>query len=44
MTESIDPQGNKLTFTYDAQLRLVAITDALGQVTTLAHTTSPAIP
>jgi RHS repeat-associated protein len=37
MTQSIDPHGNALTFTYDAQLRLVAVTDALGQVTTLAY-------
>lgn len=37
MTESVDPQGNRLRFTYDSQLRLVAIEDALGQVTTLAY-------
>jgi RHS repeat-associated protein len=37
MTQSIDPQGNALTFTYDAQLRLVAVSDALGQVTTLSY-------
>ncbi len=37
MTESVDPQGNRLTFTYDASLRLVAVTDALAQVTTLSY-------
>lgn len=37
MTESRDPQGNAIAFTYDAQLRLVAVTDAIGQVTTLTY-------
>jgi RHS repeat-associated protein len=37
MTQTIDPQGNALTFTYDAQLRLLAVTDALGQVTSLSY-------
>jgi len=37
LTETRDPQGNAATFTYDAQLRLVAVTDAIGQVTTLSH-------
>jgi len=37
MTEWRDPYGNGLTFTYDAQLRLVAATDAIGQVTTLSY-------
>jgi RHS repeat-associated protein len=37
LTQKFDPQGNALTLTYDAQLRLVAITDAIGQVTTLAY-------
>src|SRR5262249_8707368 len=37
MTQSKDPQGNALTFTYDAQLRLVSVTDAIGQVTTLSY-------
>jgi RHS repeat-associated protein len=37
MTQSIDPHGNALTFTYDGQLRLVGITDAVGQVTTLSY-------
>jgi YD repeat-containing protein len=37
LTELIDPQGQTLTFTYDASIRLVAVTDALGQVTTLDY-------
>jgi RHS repeat-associated protein len=43
LTEVIDPQGQRLEFTYDAQFRLVAVTDAMGQVTTLtyAHATDP---
>jgi YD repeat-containing protein len=37
LTEWRDPQGNGLTYSYDASLRLVAVTDALGQVTTLSY-------
>jgi YD repeat-containing protein len=37
LTRSKDPQGNSLTFTYDASLRLVAVTDAIGQVTTISY-------
>jgi RHS repeat-associated protein len=37
LTRSIDPQGNAVELTYDSSLRLVAITDAIGQVTTLSH-------
>jgi RHS repeat-associated protein len=37
LSEIRDPQGNALTFTYDSQLRLVAVTDAIGQVTTLGY-------
>ncbi len=37
MTEWRDATGNKLTFTYDSSLRLVAVTDAIGQVTTLSY-------
>ncbi len=37
LTRSTDPQGNSITFTYDASLRLVAITDSIGQVTTLSY-------
>ena len=37
LTRSTDAQGNALRFTYDASLRLVAVTDAIGQVTTLSY-------
>jgi RHS repeat-associated protein len=37
LTQKVDPQGNAVTLTYDANLRLVAITDAIGQVTTLTY-------
>jgi YD repeat-containing protein len=37
LTESIDPQGRTVSFTYDENLRLVAVTDAIGQVTTLSY-------
>ena len=37
LTESRDPQGNALTFTYDASLRLVSVADALGQVSTISY-------
>jgi YD repeat-containing protein len=37
LTESFDPRGQRLLFTYDAKVRLVSITDAIGQVTTLAY-------
>ncbi|HEU4691006.1 MAG TPA: RHS repeat-associated core domain-containing protein, partial [Vicinamibacterales bacterium] len=37
LTEVIDPQGHTLTFTYDASFRLVGVTDAVGQVTTLEY-------
>jgi RHS repeat-associated protein len=37
LTALKDPHGNALTFTWDATLRLVAATDALGQVTTLSY-------
>ncbi|MFT4075639.1 MAG: RHS repeat-associated core domain-containing protein [Asticcacaulis sp.] len=37
MTEFADPQGNKVTITYDSQMRIAAITDAIGQVTTLSY-------
>ena len=41
LTEVIDPQGQRLQFKYDAQVRLVAVTDAVGQVTTLGTRTPP---
>jgi RHS repeat-associated protein len=37
LTQQIDPQGNALTFTYDSTNRLVSVTDAIGQVTTLSY-------
>jgi RHS repeat-associated protein len=37
LTESFDPQGQRLLFTYDSKARMVSITDAIGQVTTLAY-------
>jgi RHS repeat-associated protein len=37
LTAIKDPQGNALTFTWDQNLRLVAATDALGQVTTITY-------
>jgi len=37
LTRIYDPYGNFVTLTYDSNLRLVAITDAIGQVTSLAY-------
>ncbi len=37
MTSAVDPQGNSINFTYDSNFRLVAVTDAIGQVTTLSY-------
>ena len=37
LTEIRDPQGNAVKLTYDDQLRLVAITDAIGQVSLLSY-------
>jgi RHS repeat-associated protein len=37
LTEVRDAQGQAVTLTYDAQYRVVGLTDALGQVTTLAY-------
>ncbi len=37
LTQIIDPSGNALSFSYDSNMRLVAVTDAIGQVTTLEH-------
>jgi RHS repeat-associated protein len=37
LTSIVDRHGQALTFTWDAQLRLVALTDAIGQVTTLQY-------
>ena len=37
LTEIIDPQGHSVELTYDSSFRLVSITDAIGQVTTLEY-------
>ena len=37
MTAVGDKAGNKITLTYDSQMRIVAITDAIGQVSTLTY-------
>jgi RHS repeat-associated protein len=37
LTSIVDPQGLALQITYDAQLRAVAFTDAIGQVTTVSY-------
>jgi RHS repeat-associated protein len=38
MTHMVDPAGNAVSIGYDASFRVTTITDALGQVTTLAYT------
>ncbi|HEY5895709.1 MAG TPA: RHS repeat-associated core domain-containing protein [Chthoniobacterales bacterium] len=43
LTESYDPAGNKTTYTYDpTTVRLLAVTDPLGQVTTLFYLSNSA--
>jgi RHS repeat-associated protein len=37
LSQVVDPSGNVVTLTYDTEFRLVAITDAIGQVTTLSY-------
>lgn len=37
MRQIVDPQGNALTLSYDGNFRLVSLTDAVGQVTTVTH-------
>lgn len=37
LTQIIDPAGNSVTLNYDAQQRLVSISDALGQLTTFSY-------
>ncbi len=37
LTEIIDPAGNKITLTYDANLRITSLKDALNQVTTVTY-------
>jgi len=38
LTQVVDEFGNSIVLAYDAQYRLITITDALGQATTLAYT------
>ena len=40
MTEVDDPQGNAVKIAYDASMRIVTLTDAIGQVTTLCYNES----
>ena len=37
LTQIADPAGNALTFTYDQNFRVTAVTDAIGQVTTVSY-------
>jgi RHS repeat-associated protein len=37
LTQLIDPFGNAITLAYDSHMRIVSITDAIGQVTTLEY-------
>jgi YD repeat-containing protein len=37
LTQLIDPQGNAVSLEYDAQGRIVTITDAIGQITRLSY-------
>jgi RHS repeat-associated protein len=37
LTQEIDPAGNALTFSYDSNLCLVAVQDAIGQTTKLTY-------
>ena len=37
LRKRVDPSGNTLTFTYDGSFRIVSVTDAIGQVTTLSY-------
>jgi RHS repeat-associated protein len=40
LTQKVDPQGNSAQITYDNQFRVIAVTDAIGQVTVLSYTDS----
>jgi RHS repeat-associated protein len=40
LTQVIDAAGNALTYSYDGQFRVTAITDAIGQVTTIDYDTT----
>ena len=38
LTQVVDPQGNSVRITYDGQFRVIALTDAIGQVTVFSYT------
>jgi RHS repeat-associated protein len=38
LSQKVDPTGNALTLTYDTNMRLIAVADAIGQVTTFQYT------
>jgi RHS repeat-associated protein len=38
LTQIVDPQGNSVQITYDSLFRVLAVTDAIGQVTVLSYT------
>jgi RHS repeat-associated protein len=38
LTQVTDPQGNSVQISYDDQFRVIALTDAIGQVSTLSYT------
>jgi RHS repeat-associated protein len=38
LTQVIDPQGNSVQISYDDQFRIIALTDAIGQVTVFSYT------
>jgi RHS repeat-associated protein len=40
LTQNVDRLGNAVTMTYDANFRLVSVTDAIGQVTTLTYSSN----
>jgi len=37
LTQVLDPSGNAISYTYDNNFRIVSVTDALNQVTTLSY-------
>ena len=37
LSQIVDPFGNAIKFTYDSRMRITAVTDAIGQVTTLTY-------
>ena len=38
MTQVVDPRGNSVRISYDNQFRVIALTDAIGQVTVFSYT------